>query len=351
MRPGEKLRVALRVPLGARLPELAEFASRVEAAGLDGIGVPDHHHTGRDAYLALAAMATTTEAVTLFPATSNVVTRHPLVLAALTASLDELAPGRAELTVAPGFLSVEKAARDAASRRELAAAVTALRGLLHTGRATLDGRDLELFHHPPSRPGLVQVLASGPRMLEMAGAVADGVLMLVGLHPDAVAAARAHVRAGALRAGRSDPYASESTFVETLIVPIGLGTADEVRAWPRGWFRPGQPWLHYPSRSNIHWLAASGLELPELGDDGRDPAELPDGLVDRLLDAYGLFGPPEHCAARLLRAREELGIRRVFLFPAHAWTGSYDLPHDVVAAWGSTIGPLLRAEGVATGSL
>lgn len=337
--------VALRMPLGAPLPELAAFAAEVGRAGLDGIGVPDHHHTGRDAYLALAAAALQTGRLRLFPATSNVVTRHPIVLASLVASLDELAPGRAEITVAPGFLSVEKAGEAQAPRAVLGTAVRTLRGLLHEGRAEHDGQELQLFHHPASRPGLVHVLASGPRLLELAGEVGDGVLMLVGLHPDGVEAARAHVRAGAERAGRPDPYGPDSDFVETLIVPIGLGSQDDVRAWPRSWFRDGQPWLHYPSRSNLRWLSASGLELPELGPGAGDPAALPDALVDDLLDAYGLFGSAEQCADRLVRARDELRLQRVFLFPAHAWTGSYDLPHDVVQAWASAIGPRLGRTG------
>lgn len=131
-------------------------------------------------------------------------------------------------------------------------------------------------------------------------------------------------------------------------MPIGLGSREEVRAWPRCWFREGQPWLHYPSRSNLRWLAASGLDIPPLGPDtgGTDPADLPDELVDRILDAYGLFGTPVDCADRLLRARHELGLRRVLLFPAHAWTGSYDLPDDVVDAWATTIGPALAAAGL-----
>lgn len=348
------LEVALRIPLGAPLPELAALAAEAEAAGLDGVGVPDHHHTGRDAYLALAAMAGRTSRIRLFPATSNVVTRHPLVLAGLTNSLDELAPGRAELTVAPGFLSVEKAGERPAVREVLAETVTTLRGLLHEGRAHHDGHDLELYHHPEPRPGLVSVLASGPRLLELAGAVADGVLMLVGLHPDGVAAARKHVRVGAAQAGRPDPYGPDSDFVETLIVPIGLGTPEQVRHWPRSWFREGQPWLHYPSRSNVWWLRAAGVDIPAIGapmpsdsgdgtDAGVDPADLPDALVDEILDAYGLFGTPQQCADRLVRAHEELGIRRVFLFSAHAWTGSYDLPRDIVDAWGTTIGPALAS--------
>src|SRR5690606_16833137 len=67
------------------------------------------------------------------------------------------------------------------------------------------------------------------------------------------------------RAGRPDPYGPGSDFTETLIVPIGLGSREEGPAWPRGWFREGRPWLHYPSRSNLRWLAASGLDIPPLG--------------------------------------------------------------------------------------
>ena len=193
--PVGRLRVDIRVPVGRPLPELAHFAAEVEAAGLDGIGVPDHHHTGRDAYLTLAAMAHATSAVELYPATSNVVTRHPLVTAALANSLDELAPGRAFLTVAPGFLSVEKAGEPQALRARLREVVLTLRGLLGEGSATLDGHALELFHRPPGGSRVI-VLASGPKLLELAGEVADGVMMLVGLHPAGVEAAQADRRAG-----------------------------------------------------------------------------------------------------------------------------------------------------------
>src|SRR3954452_17138124 len=64
--PMSSLQVSIRVPLGRPLPELADFAVRCEQAGLTGVGVPDHHHTGRDAYLALAAMALRTARLTLF---------------------------------------------------------------------------------------------------------------------------------------------------------------------------------------------------------------------------------------------------------------------------------------------
>ncbi|MGH3315500.1 MAG: LLM class flavin-dependent oxidoreductase [Nocardioidaceae bacterium] len=327
----DDLRVDIRVPVGRPLPELAEFAARCEQAGLDGVGVPDHHHTGRDAYMALAAMAGRTSSLTLYPATSNVVTRHPLVTAALTNSLDELAPGRAMLTVAPGFLSVEKAGRAPGRREHIREVVLALRGLLTDGSARLDGNDVELFHRP-DHPRVL-LLASGPRLLELAGEVADGVMMLVGLDPDGVEAARAHVRRGAERAGR-DP----DTLHEVLIVPFGLGDPETVRQWPRGWFREGQPWLRYPSASNLRWLRHSGVDL---ADDYR-PEDVTDDLADRVLDAFGLFGSAEDCAERLLRARAETGVRHVFLFPAHSWATTYDLPTAEVDAFADTIGPRLE---------
>jgi 5,10-methylenetetrahydromethanopterin reductase len=235
------------------------------------------------------------------------------------------------LTVAPGFLSVEKAGEPQARRERLRDVVLALRGLLGEGHASLAGQDLQLFHRPATGSRVV-VLASGPRLLELAGEVADGVMMLVGLHPEAVEAARGHVRRGAQRASR-DPGSLE----EILIVPFGLGDDAAVRAWPQGWFRPGQPWLRYPSASNLRWLRYAGIDLPP---DYR-PQDVGDDVAHRVLDAFGLFGSAEQCADRLLRAREETGVRHVFLFPAHSWDTTYDLPTAEVQAFAEVIGPAL----------
>jgi 5,10-methylenetetrahydromethanopterin reductase len=324
--------VSIRVPLGRPLPELADFAERCEQAGLTGVGVPDHHHTGRDAYVTLAAMAHRTDRLALFPATSNVVTRHPLVMASLVSSLDELAPGRAFLTVAPGFLSVEKAGEPQARRQRLGEVVLALRGLLGEGKATFEGHDLTLDNRPKGRSRVV-VLASGPKLLELAGEVADGVMMLVGLDPRSVEAARQHIRRGAERVGRD-----LSSFEEIFIVPYGLGDEQAIRAWPQGWFRAGHQWLRYPSASNLHWLRYAGIDLPV----DYDPGAVSDDMATRICEAFGLFGSPDQCADRLLRARDEIGLRHAFLFPTHTWANHYELPRREVQAFGDVIGPALH---------
>jgi hypothetical protein len=107
----------------------------------------------------------------------------------------------------------------------------------------------------------------------------------------------------------------------------------------RSWFAPGQPFLAYPSASNLRWLAEADLALPE----PLDPAAIAEDRARRIADAFGLFGPPERCAERLLRAREEAGVEEVFLFPAHDLAGGYAMPEAEVEAFERVIRPRLGA--------
>ena len=107
----------------------------------------------------------------------------------------------------------------------------------------------------------------------------------------------------------------------------------------RSWFAPGQPFLAYPSASNLRWLREAGFEI----DDAHDPAAIPEDLARQIADAFGLFGSPERCAERLLRAREEAGVDNVFLFPAHDLAGGYNMPDAEVQAFEQIIRPRLGA--------
>lgn len=325
------IRVDIRVPVGVPMPDLVGFVERCEDAGFHGVGIHDHHHSGRDAYVALALAASHTQRLRLYPATSNTVTRHPLVLAALANSLDEVAPHRTFLTLAPGFLSVESAGERRASLERLRQDVITVRRLLAGETVTRGGASMRL-NNRPDKPPAVLLTASGPRLLELAGEVADGALMLVGLHPASIAAARERLSAGAARAGR-DPGELQEVF----IVPIAVGDGSSARQWPRRWFRQGQPWLEYPSRSNLRWLAEAGIEVPV----GTDPSSITEEQSARICDAFGLFGEPEYCAERLMRAREEAGVEHVFLFPAHTLETGYQMPEAEVEAFGRVIGPRL----------
>ena len=327
-----RVRVALRVPVGRPLPELATFIARCEDAGLDGVGIHDHPSSGRDAYLALALAAQATQRLRLFPATSSPVVRHPLVLASLAHSLEEIAPGRIDLTVAPGFLSTRSIGHPRAPVAVMREAIRDLRQLLG-GEAVGFGPTSTRLRNRSATPTPVHLLAAGPRMIELAGEVADGAFIMVGLHPAAVRAARKHLEIGAARVGRS-----LAGFPVVFVTTLGLGADADVGArWVRSWFAPGQPFLNYPSASNLRWLREAGFAL----DEAHDPTAIPEDEAHRIADAFGLFGSPERCAERLLQAREEAGVEHVFLFPAHDLAGGYEMPEAELQAFARVIRPRL----------
>jgi 5,10-methylenetetrahydromethanopterin reductase len=327
------MRVAIRVPVGRPLPALADFIARSEAAGFDGVGVHDHPSSGRDAYLALALAARATQRLRLFPATSSPIVRHPLLLASLAHGLEELAPGRSLLTMAPGFISTRSVGRPRATVATMREAVRDVRRLL-AGEAVGFGPTETRLRHRSTTPTPVYLLAAGPRMIELAGEVADGAFLMVGLDPAGIRAAREHLRIGAQRAGRS-----LDGFPIVFVVTLGLGDDRVGARWIRSWFAPGQPFLAYPSVANLRWLAEAGLPLPE----PLDPAAIPEDRARRIADAFGLFGSPERCAERLLQAREEAGVEEVFLFPAHDLAGGYEIPEAEVSAFERVIRPRVGA--------
>ena len=138
------MKVDIRVPVGLPVRETADFIAGCEAAGFTGVGVHGHQHSGRDVFLTLALAAERTSRLTLYPATSNPVTRHPMVLASLAHSLEEIAPERVRLTVAPGYLAVGNIGRPRATVEAMRRAVATIRRLLRGELVEFNGVETRL---------------------------------------------------------------------------------------------------------------------------------------------------------------------------------------------------------------
>ena len=208
-------------------------------------------------------------------------------------------------------------------------AVRDLRRLL-AGEAVSFGPTATRLRNRSAAATPVYLLAAGPRMIELAGEIADGALLFVGLHPALVRAAWHHLEIGAQRAGRS-----LDGFPVVFVVTFGLGADDVGARWIRSWFAPGQPFLCYPSASNLRWLKEAGFDLAP----DHDPAAIAEDAARRIADAFGLFGSAERCAERLLQAQAETGVDSVFLFPAHDLPGGYNMPEAEVSAFERIIRP------------
>ena len=327
-----ELKVDIRVPVGLPVTETADFILGCEQAGFDGVGVHDHQHSGRDVYVTLALAGQRTSSLELYPVTSNPVTRHPMVLAALANTLQEIAPGRAKLTVGPGFLAVRSIGQPRASVDVMREAILSMRRLLR-GEELEFGPNKTRIRNLSDTPVPVFMTAAGPRMVELAGEVADGVLLMVGIHPKAVVAARELLERGASRVGRD-----LSDFPVVYITSMASShDPREARSWPQRWLGPDLPWLAYPSKANFHWLRQAGIDIA----DDLVPEQVPDEMAGRICEAMGLFGTAEECGRQLMRAHEVSGIDRFFIFPCHTVQGGYDMPTREVEAFRDVIFPMM----------
>ena len=162
---------------------LARLAARAESTGFDDVWWPDHYmHRDIGAILTACALATTR--VRLGSAVTSPLLRHPAALASLFASLAEIAPGRIVAGVGPGGweLPVQLGIHEPRPLTLTRHAARILAELLSGEPATappeaarfpVTGARLDFA---PPQPVPLYLAARGPRMMTLAGEVADGLI-------------------------------------------------------------------------------------------------------------------------------------------------------------------------------
>jgi len=193
--------------------------------------------------------------------------------------------------------------------------------------------------------------ASGPKAIEVAAEIADGVLLLVGFNRGIVERALDHLDRGAKRSGRR---------VDDLEIvwAARTGTASTT-AEARRQARPIA--VHWGIlRWGGYWLEPAGVKLPPLRipdavhkvypdlSHARDWDEaiaatsfVADDVVAELCDAIGLIGTADDVATTI-GERTKLGVRNIYLMPFQTFTP----PEPEVVAFRDVVFPRLRAAGL-----
>ena len=247
------MEIGLRVPGSAPADQTAEFVRRAEEAGFAAVGIPDSQLLMRDVYVNLALAAARTSHLTLYTVVTNPITRHVSVLASAVQTVEELAPGRIKIIVGSGYSAVRTIGRPAATLREMRESVVTLRRLLDGETVSMDGFEARL-PYASGRKIPILIGATGPRTIELAGEVADGVLIAVGVDPANMDDARRRFEAGALKSGR-DPSSLEVVYAARIDVDEDLEAARRLA-------RPiCAEWVVETYRSEL--IRRAGVELPE----------------------------------------------------------------------------------------
>ena len=182
--------------------EVGAEMRRAEELGYDRLGIWDSPALFREPWVTLASVARDTERIRLGTWVTNPLARHPLVTAACAATVDDLAPGRVYIGIGAGGTGVWHLGLETARLADLEAYVLAVRGLLERGAADWRGHALTMPWAGPRRVPIVMA-AHASRSLRLAGRIADGVVIGLGISPDVVAASLELLEAGAREGGRS----------------------------------------------------------------------------------------------------------------------------------------------------
>jgi 5,10-methylenetetrahydromethanopterin reductase len=184
-----------------------------EKRGFTHAWLYDSQMLASDVYAALALCAANTKTIFLGPGVTNPASRIAPLTACSIASINALAPGRTILGIGTGNTARRTLGMPAARLEVLREHVRVCRDLLE-GKTTAyqegERRRMVKFLNPKSgainikKKVPIYVSASGPKTLELAGEIADGVILFGAVSPSLIEFCLNHVRAGAERAGR-DP--------------------------------------------------------------------------------------------------------------------------------------------------
>ncbi|HEY1419098.1 MAG TPA: LLM class flavin-dependent oxidoreductase [Candidatus Dormibacteraeota bacterium] len=176
------VRLAVVSNAAKTIADSVDRARAAESLGVESIWVtqlPDY----RDMSLVLAAYAAATERVALGTGVLPIYTRHPTAMVQMAASLDELSAGRFILGMGISHrVTVEtmwglRLEHPVDSMREY---LTIVRTSLRDGGCDFQGTHFSASwrYSGPRRPDMkVMISALHPRMLELAGEMADGVVL------------------------------------------------------------------------------------------------------------------------------------------------------------------------------
>ena len=286
-------------PLAMPITEFPALAREAEVRGYRTAWVGEA--SGAEAIVLSTLIATHTATLQIANGVIPVQTRTPVVYGQAAATLAHLAPGRFALGLG---LSSEVIVGQwhglpfTPSIQQMREAVQIIRMTAAGERVNFEGRfyrlrNFRLAMPAPSPAPRIYLAALGPRMCELAGEVADGVL-LNWLPPAAVPASLRHVESGAKRAGRSLPDVEVAVYVRTCVTderePVREVLARDitgyaiVNAYARFFAECG--FTEEVEAVNTAWKAG-------------DRTGAVKGISERVLDGLGAVGSADFCHERL----------------------------------------------------
>jgi len=273
--------------------KIGYMAKLAEDAGFGNIWITDHYNN-RDVWTTLAVLSLLTNKISLGTGVTNPYTRNAAITASSIASINELSGGRAILGIGPG----DKATFDKMgidwdkplSRvRETVLAIRAFLAKEQVSQAGFKGAQMSFTTSKIP----IYIGAQGPKMLELAGAISDGVLINAS-HPDDFKFAVPMIRAGAEKAGRKPE--------DVQVCAYASFSADKDPAKAVNASKIVVAFIVAGSPENVLERHGIGMDEAKAISDAISRFDFKgamDGVTPRMTEAFSISGAPADCRARI----------------------------------------------------
>ena len=298
------------------LQKMIHLAKVSEEAGYSHVWVGDSHLIWREAYVNMTAMLLNTTKVKFGTGVTNPLTRHPSVLASAYATLEEYSPGRMIVGIGLGDSSVETMGLKPSTLANFERSLEQMRELFTGKEAQLPSGKIHLLH-PCKGKVPIYIAASGPRMLELSGRIADGIIVLVGVADEYIAHAREKIAAGAKAVGRKLEDINLVLWVPCAVSETA-SAKDAVKAHVARVVAHPLPYVLDPNEQKVLEEIRKTYDYYHHMDQQANHAEvIPDWLVDK----FAIAGTVAECRAQIERIKKT-GIQQIAIIPYSPLGGS-----------------------------
>jgi 5,10-methylenetetrahydromethanopterin reductase len=291
------------------LPKMIQLAKLSEELGFSHIWVGDSHLIWREAYVNMAAVALNTTKVKIGTGVTNPLTRHPSVVASAYATLEEYSPGRMIVGIGLGDSSVETMGMKPAKLSFFENTMQEMRDLFAGKEVQLETGKIHLLH-PCKAQVPIYIAASGPKMLELSGRIADGIIVLVGVADEYIAHAKEKIAAGARAAGRNPEDVRLVLWVPCAVSET-TPAKDAVKAHVARVVAHPLPYILDPNEQKVLAEIRKTYDYYHHMDQQANHAEvIPDWLVDK----FAIAGTVDQCRQQIDRLKKT-GIHQIAIIP------------------------------------
>jgi 5,10-methylenetetrahydromethanopterin reductase len=304
--------------LPTELEDYTAVARTADEAGFAMVMTGDTPALKGDNYVGLTMAALATRNARIGSYISNPVTRHPAVAAAGIASVNEISGGRAFLGLSTGDSGVYNLGLKPATQAHLEEYILTVKALLEFGEAQYQGRSVQLGWYHKAIP--IYMAPGGPKGLELAGRIADGVFLETGFIPEVIEDTLKKLSSAAHEAGRSMDdidvwWHARACFGNSRDdaidqIPTGLlGIGNRLARFQKeGKFIPDEIWPKLQELKRRYDFMGHH-ETP--GQPSKNSAMLDElGLRDYLVQRFGIVGTPEDFVERI-KYLESLGVNNI----------------------------------------